>query len=236
MRPFTLTARTLFACMMVAILSSCEDRQTSDLVLQDRIFTQYELSFDPGLDQTTAVAKFSIGSASGDGLELGGNSEITFNGSLLTLGTDPITSEPIYETTFDGLISGGTFLFQDTEGNQYSNTVSMKSVDFIQTPSNINRSEDLTIEWTGGELGASEEMTVDFLLAGSSVSNNPTFVTDEIGATSITISSSDLLSLDPDTYTMSLDRWARPTPTETPAAGGAILLHYQAEPLVVDLD
>jgi hypothetical protein len=214
---------TLSLAIGLFVFSSC-NREPSDAVDQDRIFTTYELFYDANDDVTYARATFQFSSATGTRLELVDPSEVLFEGS-------PLSWKPAlayYETELAGFVDSGTFEWTDTEGNSYTNTAEIFPIDFpdggIDT---VGRDAAYELTWEGDAVDAF--MTINVTANGENEGDAQAFSTANVGATSIILPKDKLEQIGVGPGTMTLGRTYSPALQEATGAGGLLIGRYRAE-------
>ncbi len=205
----------------IAILCySCEREDSAD-VNQDRIHTTYELFYNANEDKTYAIAVFRFGSATGSLLELSDPSIVKFNDDVLTFKS----VFAYYERDYAGFIESGTFTWTDTEGNTFSNTVSIKTIDFPPGLDTIPRNAAFELFWVGDSLSQhhSVVVTANSVLEG----DLQVFTQSNIHSKSIILKLNKLQQLGQGTGTLWMDRNYKPPITEKTGAGGNLVGRYR---------
>lgn len=105
----------LFLALSAAFIVSC--KKDSSKVNQDKIFQTYKIVYDAETNKTTFYAQFNEEKENGKDLELTGSSSITVNGEAMS------RSGSVYSMTVNGFSSTGTFVFTDTDGKTFTNTI-----------------------------------------------------------------------------------------------------------------
>lgn len=207
---FTLTLVALMA------LVSCE-REPSNSVDQQKIFTRYELTYDKNENKTVVKAEFRFGGATGTKLELSSPAQVQFNGVIM-----PFNSAwAYYELTMSGLVSSGTFVYKDVEGQVYTNTTAqLKSVEFPAGDINLTNGTDYVLHWVGDPLITNETVTVTL--------SDKVFVTGQANATSITLGGVQTNGITPGPYVAGMYRTQIQNPSQSPLEGGTIWLTHKA--------
>jgi hypothetical protein len=206
---------TLFILSLFSILitTSCQRESSAD-VNQDRIFTHYELFYNANEDITYARAWFRFGSITGTQLELASPSEVTFEGDKLAFNK----LLAFYEKKYAGLKTSGTFVWEDTEANVFTNTVAINSIDFGAMPDSIVRNAALTIPWTGDALGADE--AVGTWINGENEGDAQAAITIETGATALIVPANKMGLVGAGPGKIYLERRSSPALVEVTGAGG----------------
>ncbi|MCI5081794.1 MAG: hypothetical protein MRY78_08885 [Saprospiraceae bacterium] len=210
---FSLITLSLFSC----------NREASESVDQDRIFTEYELFYNANQDKTFARATFKFSNALGTKLELSQPSEVTFNGDLLTF--NPVLA--YYEKEYAGLVETGTFEWTDTEGNVFKNNIEIHSIDYANTIDTIDRSGSYELNFSGTPLEMLELVTVT--INGENELDAQVFTTNDSGSQSIILSKSKLEKIGDGPGTIIMDRSYIPLIQESTNAGGILLGRYRPE-------
>lgn len=208
------------ALMLILLVTSCV-RENSVDVNQDRIHTAYELYYNANQDKTYAQAVFKFSNAAGTNLELTSPSEVTFNGDVLSFKS----GLAYYEKEYAGLVDTGTFVWKDTDGNEYTNTIHINMIDYPAVLDTIPRDAAYELFWQGDSLNANESvvLTVNGVLEGDA----QIFYQSNINATSIILALNQLQNLGQGQGTLWMDRFYEPVLTEKTSAGGTIKGHYR---------
>lgn len=216
---FALVNLTLFSC----------NRESSDKVDQDTIYTIYELFYNANEDKTYARATFHFSNAFGTKLELSQPSEVTFNGDILTF--QPALA--FYEREYAGFVNTGTFEWNDIDGNVFTNTIEVHPIDYAEGIDTISRAGSFELNWTEGALVKDELVTVT--VNGENELDAQVFTTINIGAESIILAKNKLEKLGAGPGTVFMDRSYILTPDQVTGAGGLITGRYRPENLQVQI-
>jgi hypothetical protein len=204
----------------IVFSTSCE-RESSEDVNQDRIYTDYELFYNANEDKTYARATFRFGSATGTLLELASPSEVLFNNELLSF--KPALA--YYEKDFAGFIESGTFTWRDVDEVEFSNEINIVDIDFPTDLDTISRDEAFELFWIGDSLSANQSviLTANGVLEGDAQIINQT----NINSNSIIIPLNKLQVLGQGNGTLWLDRIYNPSIIQKTSAGGNITGRYR---------
>lgn len=148
----TLTCITLFLSLL---LTSCDPEPSVD-VNQDRIKTDYSITYSEGSNETSASASFWFGSTP---LKITSPAEVLANDK--TMKKQDILGIISYVKTFDKKTSV-IFSYTDHDARTFTNQLLI--ADYIGTPTNltsISASEDLVVEWDGNEIAPDETVTIE---------------------------------------------------------------------------
>ena len=217
------------ALVALAILTfaSCV-RESSEDVNQDKIFTEYELFYNANQDKTYARATFRFSNALGTNLELANPSKVTFNGDMLTFNN----ALAYYEKEYAGFKQNGTFVWEDLDGNVFTNTIEIHEIAYpaggIDT---IPRDAAFELTWVGNALADKE--IVGVTVNGENEFDAQIFATNDIGSQSIILAKNQLEKVGQGPGTVWMDRSYLPGLTQQTSAGGKILGRYRPENLPV---
>lgn len=218
----------LIAVLSTFLLSSCESESSAD-VSQDRIYTAFSLSYDAEVDITVARARFRFGNATGTLLELAPPSEISVNGEPLSFNSTLAQ----YSKNFPGFESSVKFVWNDTDEQQYSNTLSLKTIDFPEITT-ISRDASYELIWEGDALSEGEYVTL--YLDDVSGETNTLFTENSTGSSSIILARDELQELLPGQATMKMVRGFSKEPSQSPDAGGSLKGEYHCLPIEITLE
>ncbi|MDF3026603.1 MAG: hypothetical protein K0S23_910 [Fluviicola sp.] len=214
------TAIALFSIPF--LLVSCEKENSED-VNQDKIYTDYELFYDKNEDKTVVVARFKFGGPTGTNLELTNGATVTFNGDAMTYNGFYVGHVKEYA----GKISSGTFNYKDVDGTEFINaTPTLDSVAFQPSFDTIVKSQANTFTWLGSPLAANQSVGI---FIGSWVwGQDALFYQNQLGATNIIMGVNGLSSLSLGTSTVYMDRTNETNVSQGTSEGGKIRSKYRA--------
>lgn len=232
-----LTRGALIALLALSALamSACQMAEQSVNVNQQRIWTSYELHYDANTDLTTAKASFRFGNSLGTPLDLTSPSEVRFNGEPLSRTVQPGTGFVSYERTFAGEVSAGTFRFVDTEGEAYSNSVTLRPVAFPAAVGPIDNDGAYAFEWVGTALASGEDVSVTLTRFGTQGAALGLFRQTQDGSRTLVMDAVQLRSVTPGDVTLKMNREWTGTPTRAPDAGGKVTLRWTAREKVATI-
>lgn len=230
MRPLL---RSIALLGVVLTPAACQMAEQSVNVNQSRIWTDYELHYDANTDLTTAKASFRFGSALGTPLDLTSPSEVRFDGELLARQVQVGTNVVTYERTFAGPLPSGTFRFEDTEGEAYSNTLTVRPIAFPSSVGPIDNDASYAFDWVGSSLASGEQVDVTLwrLVPGSA--SLALFPQTQDGARGVVMDATQLRNVSPGDVALRMERRWRGTPSRAPDAGGRLTLKWTTTDKVV---
>ncbi len=211
-----------FMFVTAMAITSCKKEDSKD-VSQDKIYAEYELSYDKNTDKTYASAIFKFSNALGTNLQLTAPSEVKF-------GADVIPYDPVfayYRKEYAGLVSNGTFTFKDKDGVAYTNTISSYAVVTNPAIDTISKSSSYTYTWVGTSVAANEAMGLTI----ANLANQLTFqyfYQNAVGSTNIILSASQLNNLPTGMAVCHIDRVIEKAASSVTSAGGKIRGKYRA--------
>lgn len=215
--------------LLALVLISCS-RQDSENVTQDTIWAHYELFYDDNTDITKAKVTFRFNNGFGTKLQLSDGAEVTFDGDVMAWQN----TFAYYETDMAGLVDEGTFVYTDLDGNVYTNSASISTVQFPIDLDTIPRPGSFEMFWEGDPLGDAEAITV--WINGDNEGDAQTFYENDLGSESIIFGQNQLLVLPEGYADMVMDRSYNPAIEEATEAGGLVTGRYRAENLEVYVD
>ncbi|MEL6864819.1 MAG: hypothetical protein AAFP19_10380 [Bacteroidota bacterium] len=217
---------SLFILFCALVPISCV-RESSDSVDQDKIYVEHELFYNANEDKTYARATFRFSNITGTKLELADPSTISFNGDALSW--QGVLA--YYENDYAGFVDSGTFSWTDTEGNSFSNTISINPIAYPSLPDTLRRDGAFDLIWDGAPLGARENVTVT--VNGKNEGDLQIFFTDQTNANNIILDKDKLEQLGQGEGTIFMDRRLLPEVGEATSAGAILTGRYRPENAVI---
>ena len=215
------TITPILLLLVASFFISCEKENSED-VNQDKIYTDYELFYNKNTDKTVAVAKFKFGGPTGTILELSDGATVSFNGDNLTYNGWYAGHMKEYA----GLVTSGTFLYTDVNGDTYSNaTPSMDTIAFATDFDTIIKSQANTLTWQGKSLAADEAVAV--FVGSWTWGQDALFYQAQTGATNIVMGITQMSNLAEGTSTVYMDRSKDLSVAQGTGEGGRIRSKYR---------
>jgi hypothetical protein len=214
--------KVLFVAILFAVVTISCEREDSDKVDQDTIFAEYELFYNANTDITYARAIFHFSNIFGTRLDLSSPSKVTFNGDELLWKS----GLAYYEKEYAGFVTTGTFVWTDTDGNSFTNDITVNQIDYPTTGfDTLPKSTSYELFWVGDSLAALESVvvTINGLLEG----DVQIFTQASPNAESIILALNQLSQLGTGTGTAWMDRSYKPIPAQTTSAGAIITGRYR---------
>lgn len=201
-------------------LSGCQRELSSD-VNQDKIYAEYELFYNANEDITYARAVFRFNESKGQKLRLADGSEVRFNGDLLTF--KPALA--YYEKSYPGQVMAGDFMWEDTNGKQYSNTISLPVIAFPAMSDTIPRNAPFELVWVGDSLLGNDMVTIR--ATGANELDMVIVHQDLLHSNSIVIPMLQLQTLGQGSGLLKMTRTFSPQLIHKTSAGGTITGRYR---------
>ena len=224
--------KALIILFVFAGLTACK-KEVTDKVDQDKIFTHYQLVYNENTDVTTALATFRFSNLNGTRLMLSEPSSITVESDEMQWSEE----NGNYQKEFTGLKPTALFNWVDLDGNSFSNTATIRDIDF---PTNLvdtlQHEDSITyFMWAGATPLDSFETTI-LEIDGEGETDRRVFSIDTVGATTITIDSITLSQIDSGVVNLILKKLYSPELVEGTSKGGLIVGSYQPTDKTIMLD
>lgn len=205
------------------VFTSCDKEDSAD-VNQNKIYCDYELFYNQNEDKTHAVARFRFGGPTGTLLELTDSTgaSVKFNGETLPYNV----WYGGHHKEYAGQLTGGTFVYTNTNGDVYSNAVPTgEPIAFQPDFDTINKSVAQTFVWDGTAL--SENQHVGVFVGTWTWGEDATFFTADNGATSLVMGVTQMADLALGSSTVYMDRSTAVNISEGTPEGGRIRYKYR---------
>jgi len=214
------------ALLFPILLISC--KKDSDSINQDEIFQSYVMSYDELSGYTTFTANFTYKKDDGKRLKLTGGSIVTVNGETMS------RTGTTYIKRFSGYLESGTFVFTDSEGKSYTNTLYYE--DYIQNDVSFSLDNSSSYYWyfVGPNLSQGETITVTIKsneTDGGTASGSTTLD----GASYVNISSTQMNLLPSGSATASTERSTTRYSGNWAKVGGKMKSQYSSTPANVSI-
>jgi len=213
---------------MIYFFCSCESESSAD-VNQDRIHVLYEILYNETSDLSHARATFFFGGVTGTRLELASPSEVTANAEAMGYKS----TLAYYEKEFTGYVQTCEFIWKDMDGNIFTNTVSIKEIDFPVTMDTIVKGQAYELTWVGTALETGE--TVWAYLDGTSENDEVLATQNTQNATSIFLTAVQTDKLSVGTNTIKLTRKNNVDGQEVTSAGGSCTGTYETRTINIEV-
>jgi len=213
----------------VLVLGACQKEDSSD-VNQDKVYTAYELFYNQNSDKTVAIARLRFGGPTGTLLEATDPASVTYNG-------DPMPYSVLYSghaKEYAGKITGGTFIYTNTENVSFSNTVpSMDTIGYPSTFTEIVKSQANTLTWEGNALSSNER--VNLFIGSWTWGQDALFFATGNGTTDLVMGTNALANLAEGTSNCYLDRVNEVPVSQGTSEGGVIRTRYRPTNIQVNV-
>jgi hypothetical protein len=141
-------------------LFGCRKKELSSVIDQDRIYMDFYLSYNEKFNRTYPSAYFFVDDLRGKRVELSQNSRIFYGGAEL----NPATKKSVHYTgNLVGYVDSSQFVWNDTEGRTFSNTVGIPNQIYANTQSFgywFSPFWGYDFYWEGDSVGVNETVEV----------------------------------------------------------------------------
>lgn len=210
--------------LAVLCLNACAKEDSAD-VNQDKIWTEYVVSYNQNDDKTDVVARFRFGNPTGTLLELVDSTDasVTFNGT-------PMPYSAFWSghhLEFAGNITTGTFAYTNTAGTTYTNTVpsGAETIAFPASFDTIAKSQAQTFAWVGTPLSANQ--SVGIYVGTWAWDNDALFYTNATGGNNLVMGVQAKSGLTPGQATVYMLRQVENNSINGTSKGGVIRYAYR---------
>ena len=217
------------ALMSLLFFTACK-KEASINIDQNRIYSDYEVTYDQMSNQTTSQAIFRVDHNSGKKIELTYPARIGFNDENLAwrnLGG-------YYNVKRSGNHLNGHFTYFDVDDNSFINTGAVVNpIDLPFGMNNISKNGNFFLPWTGEALQSGE--TVKVIISGGSQSGSKTFTATAIGSSYISLEQYKLNQLVAGTASIQIQREKTSALTQSNLSGGRITSTYKGRKVTVNI-
>jgi|GEM_PF-1750350 len=216
--------KVIYFLAILLTATACETESSDDINVSD-VYQAYLLTYDKTNNNTYACAQFRDGGSLGNDIVLNSPSKVSVNGDVLTHQNLPFGLYYHYYKEHSGELQEASFIFTDKFSKTYTNNANLNLLSPIDIPSNfstISKSVDLVLTWVGEPLAAGE--SVDLIISGAEQTSD--FTQADEGATSITVSKSDLAAFQLGDGSIILQRYRSDDLQASTGKGGEIMLEY----------
>ncbi|MFL0810577.1 MAG: hypothetical protein K6L76_09195 [Agarilytica sp.] len=226
---FSNIQKLFYVFSLAALLAACGSEDSAD-VNQDRIHTVYEVFYNQNDDVTHVIARFRFGGPLGTLLRLG-----TESGASVSYDGDTLPYSDLWgahHREYVGDITGGTFIYTNTDGDVFTNLVpSGSSIGFPDAFAELSRSAAFELIWEGTPLAPNDQVGV---FVGSWVwGDDALFWEDGDGAASVVMGVNQLSNLPLGTAVVYMDRWNERNVAQGTSEGGKIRYKYRGSNAVI---
>lgn len=217
------------ALLSVLFFTACK-KEASINVDQNRIYSDYEVTYDQMSNQTVAQAVFRVDHNSGKKIELTYPSRVGFNDE--TMGWRNLGG--MYSSTLPGNHLNGRFTYFDAEQNSFQNAgAEVNPIDLPFGMNNISKNGNFFLPWTGAVLQSGE--TVEVIISGGDQSGSRTFTATAIGSSYITLDQFKLNNLVAGTAKIQIIRERTVGLQQSNLSGGRITSRYKGRKITVNI-
>lgn len=214
---------TLLAAALAAFAITGCQKENSDSVKQDKIYSAYLLTYDKSTDQTMVAATYKFSNAFGTTLELNAPAKVTFNNDLLAFNS--LAGSHIRQ--YPGYVRSGSFSYTDHDSKTTVNNAQIRAtIDFPDHFDSIPQS-GYTFTWKGDSLGSGEYVTLR--LTGTDPSDYQEYRQSNLHAKNMVLAADQLALMTPGTMTVEVERHADASLQNSTSAGGSMQTSYKVK-------
>lgn len=229
--PSVMKRRNTIAIGLLSVLffTACK-KEASINIDQNRIYSDYEVTYDQESNRTEVQATFRVDHNSGTKVELTYPSRVGFNEESMAWRK----LAGIYEAHFSGNLTHGAFTYFDADGNRFDNAgLAVNPIDLPYGMNNISKNGNFFLPWTGAALQQDE--TVEVVINGGSQSGKETFQATVVGSSYISLPQYKLDRLEVGTARIQISRQKTSTLQQSNLAGGRITSKYESREIMVNI-
>ncbi len=216
--------KVFFAILALGmIFTSCKKEDLSD-GSQNKVYSDYELFYNHNEDKTHVVARFRFGGSTGTLMELTDTSgaSVSFNGETLPYNI----WYGGHHKEYGGQLDGGTFVYTNTNGVMYTNTVPTGEVIAFQPEfDTITKGVVESLIWNGAALSSNQHVGV--FVGSWTWGEDASFWTTDYGATEIVMGITQKSDLALGSSTVYMDRSTVHDVAQGTPEGGRIRYKYR---------
>lgn len=221
---------TLGIAMMSLLFFTACKKEASINIDQNRIYSDYEVTFSEMTNQTVTRASFRVDHNSGKKIELTYPSRVGFNDENLAWRNLGGT----YDGTRYGNHLNGHFTYFDVDQNSFVNTgAEVNPIDVPFGINNINKNGNFFLPWTGAVLQSGE--TVKVIISGGDQTGSKTFTATAIGSSYISLEQYKLNQLVAGTAKIQIQREKVSGLEQSNLSGGRITSIYQGRKVTINI-
>ncbi len=217
------------ALLSILFFTACK-KEASINIDQNRIYSDYEVTYDQMSNQTVMQAIFRVDHNSGKKIELTYPARVGFNDENLAwknLGGS-------YRATRSGNHLNGSFTYFDVDENNFENTGSViNPIDLPFGLNNISKNGNFFLPWAGAALEPGE--TVKVVISGGSQSGSKTFTAAIIGSSYISLEQYKLNNLVVGTAKIQVFREKTAGLQQSNLSGGRITSTYKGRKITINI-
>lgn len=216
----------LFLLIPVVLLFSC--KKDSAKVNQNKIYQTYRITYNAGTNQTTFTARFNEKKETGKALKLSEGSNVTINGDVMQ------RSGSVYTTTYNGYYNTGTFVFTDTKGKTYTNTIYGEQSISNDINYYLDNSAPKYWYFGGNSIETGETVTIN-IQSQATDGGSATAQNYNVGAFYVYMTVSDMSSLQPGFATLTTKRVSETVNGNWTSVGGRMESTYTSPSSTIEV-
>lgn len=217
------------ALLSILFFTACK-KEASINIDQNRIYSDYEVTYDQMSNQTVTQVIFRVDHNSGKKIELTYPARVGFNDENLAwknLGGS-------YHAKRSGNHLNGSFTYIDIDENSFENNGAViNPIDIPFGMNNISKNGNFFLPWTGASLQSGE--TVKVVISGGSQSGSKTFTATAIGSSYISLEQYKLNDLVAGTAKIQIFREKTAGLQQSNLSGGRITSTYKGRRITINI-
>lgn len=220
---------TLGMLSFMIVLVACK-REDSQNIAQDRIYSDYQVSFDAGKNQTIASVTFRKDNSSGTKIELTYPAKVQFRDENMSWKN--VSGN--YQTSLNGNALSSYFTYTDLDKNNYENQA--LDVSFIDLPygiTSISKSGNFFLPWNGDVVRNGE--TVKVMIKSKDGGSEKNWTVSTVNSNHITLDSYTLSQLPAGNAEIWIERIKSTGLTIVPDAGGRISSTWKSNVQIIQI-
>ncbi|MBK8611639.1 MAG: hypothetical protein IPL84_17290 [Chitinophagaceae bacterium] len=224
-------AGILFTVMALVACDSNEIGDSKD-VNQDKIFMDYELSYNQSDEQVELDLQYRFAGPAGTTLVLNYPSRVELDGENLVVDSSE-GSGAYYETKqrFSDFIGNHTIRFADLNNKKLENSFDFSTFTLHEVPATASRKEDLHLYYNLRPLGAN-----DFIEIKTAGSDSSFSIKEEGPGNRITIPAAELARQNRKILTLECTLYRDIPLSQTTSEGGSFKMIYRLKPVKIKLE
>lgn len=205
------------------LLSACK-RKDSVNIDQQRIYANYEYTYDANSYQSIAEVTFRLDNSSGTKIELSDPASVRFNGEALSWKN----SSGSYRLSNSINVIGGVYSYTDLGQQTYENATA--PLTYIELPyglNSISRNGSFYLPWNGDPIKAGETVTVT--ISGGQQTSTQSWTINTLGASYIVLDHYKLNNLVAGNAQIQIERQVVSGIHQSTLAGGKMTSTYLSQ-------
>lgn len=217
------------ALIGVLLFTACK-REDSMNLDQQRIYTNYQYTYNSENNTSTMMATFRLDNSGGTKVELSYPARVEFNGEGLTWKN----GSGRYQLNRSGSQIGGAFTYRDLDENVYVNDVPhIFGAELPWGITNISQNGNFFLPWQGEALRTGE--TIRVTIGGGDQTTSRSWTVHTAGSSHIILDQNGLMDLSVGSAEIQLERESSGIIQQSTLAGGRISSSYLSTKVFINI-